>query len=380
MLSITRGHSVLRSSYRPQRHHALLLQSQKLLSTTSASLQSQPQPPTDPSTTVVAPEKHEINAPLSTLPAPLSLPDPLQPNAQIPAKLMRVVAIGRAYLTFYKTGLKNVFRNYRASLPLRKQLGLPAFLPTSPPRRVANPNPVASQPQSSKGAAAGPAPSQNTYDLRNLRLGRGQFQLVRRSARDVRRMIPFTMILVVCGEFTPLIVPLFGSAITPATCRVPGQIGKERGVAAERRNGALRAWVGARPENGLDAPRAGSEEAFGLLLELANPAWVVGGSSAGVLQACAVFGLVKKHDRAWGSVLVGLYRRRLSQYLEYLAIDDAMIRGAGGVEKMSYAEVQIALDERGAGDVGEAMRRDGEADVETFERDWLNKWLTSREL
>lgn len=376
MSSLARGNHILRSSCRPQYHALFLRQSHKLFSTTSASLQSQPSSDKNAPNTVVAPEAHEINAPLSTLPADLSLPENLPPNAAIPAKLQRFIALGRAYLTFYKTGLKNVFRNYRASLPLRKELGLPAYFPTSPPRKVSNP--IASK----KASNIGPATSRNTYDLRNLGLGRGQFQLVRRSARDVRRMIPFTLILMICGEFTPLIIPIFGSAITPATCRVPGQIAKERQGASKRKALALQAWIDANPESKLNAaPKVTSDESLKLLIQLANPAWVGTANPASVLQACAVFGLVKKHDRFAGIALAGLlYRRRLSQYLEYLAIDDAMIRGGGGIEKLSYAEVRIALDERGAGDVGDAIRRDcSEEEVEAFERKWLSEWLTSRE-
>ncbi|KAJ6115096.1 hypothetical protein N7486_000874 [Penicillium sp. IBT 16267x] len=379
MSSLARGNRVLRLSCRRQYHNVLLRQSHKLFSTTSASLQSHP-PPSDNNapSTVVAPEAHEINAPLSTLPADLSLPETLPPTATTPAKLQRLIALGRAYLTFYKTGLKNVYRNYRASLPLRKELGLPAYLPTSPPRKVSNPI------TSEKASNVGPPPAKNTYDIRNLGLGRGQFQLVRRSARDVRRMIPFTLVLIICGEFTPLIIPIFGSAITPATCRVPGQIAKERERASKRKALALQAWAEANPESGLDvAPKPiRDDESFKLLIQLANPAWAATANSASVLQACAVFGLVKKHARFAGTALVGLvYRRRLSQHLEYLAIDDAMIRGGGGIEKLNYAEVRIALDERGAGDVGDALRRDCSAEeVELFERRWLSRWLTSREI
>lgn len=376
MSSLARGNLILRSPCRPQFNAVLLRQSHRLFSTTSGSLQSQPSNNKNAPNIVVAPEAHEINAPLSTLPADLSLPETLPPNAAIPAKLQRFVALGRAYLTFYKTGLKNVYRNYRASLPLRKELGLPAYLPISPPRKVSNP--IASE----KASNVGPASSKNTYDIRNLGLGRGQFQLVRRSARDVRRMIPFTLILIICGEFTPLVIPIFGSAITPATCRVPGQIAKERETASKRKALALQAWIDANPESGLGAmPKPTSDESFKLLIQLANPAWVGTANPASVLQACAVFGLVKKHDRFAGTALAGLvYRRRLSQYLEYLAIDDAMIRGGGGIEKLSYAEVRIALDERGAGEVGDAIRRDCSVEeVETFERNWLSKWLTSRE-
>lgn len=193
-------------------------------------------------------------------------------------------------------------------------------------------------------------------------------------------MIPFTLILIICGEFTPLIIPLFGSAITPATCRVPGQIAKERDTASKRKYSALLTHVRATTSGdgtALESVQVGSEQELSLLAELANPAWVAGADANAVLRACAVFGLVKSHDRMGGSALAGLvYRPRLERYLEYLSIDDGMIRAGGGVAAMSPAEVRIALDERGAGDV--AALRAGEK-AETVEREWLERWLDVRE-
>lgn len=208
-------------------------------------------------------------------------------------------------------------------------------------------------------------------------MGRGQFQLVRRSARDVRRMIPFTLILIICGEFTPLIVPIFGSAITPATCRVPGQITKERGTASRRKYAALLAHARATSDSVLHPVQVGSNEEMALLAEFASPRWAAGADADAVLRACAVFGLVKSHDRVAGSMLASLvYRPRLRRYVEYLAVDDGMIRAGGGVSGLSSAEVRIALDERGAGDV--AALQVGEK-AEMVEREWLETWLDVRE-
>lgn len=213
-------------------------------------------------------------------------------------------------------------------------------------------------------------------------MARGQFQLVRRSARDMRRMIPFTLILIVCGEFTPLVVPIFGAAITPATCRVPGQIAKERDAASKRKYAALLAHarsVSVSRDDGsvLEIVQVGSESELAVLAQLASPVWAADAGADAVLRACAVFGLVKSHDRVAGSVLAHwIYRPRLLRYLAYLAIDDGMIRAGGGVAALSPAEVRIALDERGAGDVA-ALRAEEKAEV--VEREWLERWLDVRE-
>ncbi|CAG8161350.1 unnamed protein product [Penicillium olsonii] len=301
----------------------------------------QPNKPTD---TVTIPSKTDLNAPISTLPIDLVTPPPIAPSAALADKLKRYVEFGRTYLTFYKTGLKNVYRNYRASLPLRAQLGLPAYLPVSPPRESN-------------------ASQQSKYS----QLGRGQFQLVCRSARDVRRMIPFTLILIVCGEFTPLIVPIFGSAITPATCRVPSQVEKERIASSKRKVAALRA---------AGVPVSVDAEQMGALAGFVDLEWVAKAQAADVLRACAVFGLVKSHEKVGGAVLAGLvYRPRLARYAEYLAVDDGMIR-AGGVAGMSATEVRIAVEERGGVDVSGAF--DGKQ-AEGLERRWLQQWLALRE-
>ncbi|KAG0154790.1 hypothetical protein PDIDSM_360 [Penicillium digitatum] len=334
----------------------------QLFSTSAPSQQSRRPSPSPPTTTTVSvPSKTEINAPTSTHPTPLTTPSSLPPSAGAADKLKRYVEFGRAYVTFYKTGLKNVYHNYRASLPLRRKLGLPAYIPTSPPRTRTHNNNRS-------------APSIAQED----KLGRAQFQLVRRSARDVRRMIPFALILIVCGEFTPLVVPIFGSAITPATCRVPSQVEKERIAATVRKLVALDVFVAANKDWSVHVLKAGSAEQWALLAGcFADPVWVAGARSADVLRACAVFGLVKRHDKTAGESLAGLvYRPRLARYADYLAIDDGMIRVGGGVRAMNATEVQIAVEERGGVDVSSGTQ--DRKQVEELERRWLEQWLAVR--
>jgi hypothetical protein len=309
--------------------------------------------PVSPTPTLENLSQRDINAPISTFPAIINIPDPLPTSAPTPEKLKRLVTVGRAYLTFYKTGLKNVYHNYRTSLPLRRELGLPAYLPVSPPR-------------STKFDESLPTETPET------KLGRGRFQLVRRSARDVQRMIPFTLILIICGEFTPLIVPIFGNAITPATCRVPGQVTKEREAGSKRKVLAQQALAAA---TGEAVPMTGSDAERAQLLGLTTISSAQQASAQKVLQACAMFGLVKKHDRFLGRMLAGpVYRPRLLRHLHYLNIDDRMILDAG-VDALSAEEVRIAVEERGAGDVSAMLNG---AKAEAVEREWLKKWLNDR--
>jgi hypothetical protein len=371
MANIIRGQRALHAQFQPwsrlnlrQSQLLSLCARSQLFSTSAPSHQSRrpsPSPPRpSPPTTVSTPSKNEINPPISTLPADLVTPSPLSSSAGAADKLKRYVEYGRAYLTFYKTGLKNVYHNYRASLPLRKRLGLPAYIPISPPRT------------STYNAREAPSIRKESG------LGRAQFQLVRRSASDVCRMIPFTMILIVCGEFTPLIVPIFGSAITPATCRVPSQVEKERVAATNRKRAALDVYIASLEDKSLTLLKADSVEQMCLLAKrFADPAWAASADPASVLRACAVFGLVKRHDKTAGSLLAGvIYRPRLARYVEYLAIDDGMIRVGGGVSAMNATEVRTAVEERGGVDVSSGTQDRKQA--EKLERRWLEQWLAVR--
>jgi hypothetical protein len=281
-------------------------------------------------------------------------------SAGLADKLKRYVALGRAYLSFYKTGLKNVYHNYRASLPLRRSLGLPVYLPISPPPA---PSPSTSSTDSK------PTPFRTAVHSQNL--SRANFQLVRRAAYDVRRMIPFTFILIICGELTPLAVLALGNAVTPFTCRVPQQIKKARLQRADRKRAALAAHQ-AQSRGSVTGPAAGSDAERELLArEFAHAGWVEKASAQEILQACAALGLVRTHTRP-PALVSWLYRPRLRRYVEYLALDDELIRQGGGVPAMEAAEVRIAVEERGG--VGVA---DGKEcwEAEREERRWLERWL-----
>ncbi|KAL4816006.1 hypothetical protein BDW67DRAFT_57372 [Aspergillus spinulosporus] len=294
----------------------------------------------------------DVNPPPSTRPADLETPAPLGPSASVGEKAQRLIAYGRAYLAFYKTGLKNVYQNYRTSLPIRRSLGIPSYLPTSPPPKFF----IKSSSGHSKHV--------------KTKTSRSTFQLLNRSAYDVRRMIPFALVLIICGEFTPLLVIAFGNAITPFTCRIPKQIDKYRRQRTDRKCAALGAYAEA--SNGsVRTPKPGSKEELDLLSSFASKEFAKEANAQGVLTACAAFGLIKSHNRP--SLLVEpVYRKRLAKYIEYLAVDDRLIKSCGGVTNMESSEVKIAVEERG----GYGLMTGASArEVERAERKWLEMWL-----
>ncbi|KAF3479898.1 uncharacterized protein GIQ15_06874 [Arthroderma uncinatum] len=284
-----------------------------------------------------------VNPPASTRPAVIDLPS--KSNPQTSGKFTYYLALGKAYFAFYKTGLKNVYANYKASIPLRKELGLPVYIPRSP-----------------WTDKIGPSAS----DV--LSLTRSDFQLARRSAYDIRRTIPFAFILLLCGETTPFVVLALGNRVTPMTCRMPKQLAKERGKRILSKEAALQG-VPAK-EQALISPSS--------LGEMRNVSEL---STNDVIRSCVVFGLRKRHDLPFPGFVQTLlanqvYRPRLQRWLEYLAVDDKLIASSGGVKGMVAEEVRLAVDERGGVDVG--MGLEGAAS-EKMEREWLTKWMAARE-
>ncbi|KAF7173909.1 hypothetical protein CNMCM5623_006146 [Aspergillus felis] len=184
-------------------------------------------------------------------------------------------------------------------------------------------------------------------------------------------MIPFSLILIVCGELTPLAVLVLGNAVTPFTCRVPQQIKKARLQRAARKRAALAAHQ-AQSRGSVTGPAAGSDAELELLArEFAHAGWVEKASAQEILQACAALGLVRTHTRP-PALVSWLYRPRLRRYVEYLALDDELIRQGGGVPAMEAAEVSIAVEERGG--VGVADGKES-WEAEREERRWLQRWL-----
>ncbi|KAI5308970.1 hypothetical protein KEM55_004397, partial [Ascosphaera atra] len=69
------------------------------------------------------------NAPLSTIPAPIATPA----RKAFDSSFKYYLALGKAYVGFYKTGMKNVFNNYKAAKRIRKEIGLENTWPFLPP-------------------------------------------------------------------------------------------------------------------------------------------------------------------------------------------------------------------------------------------------------
>lgn len=142
------------------------------------SSEHKPPPKTD-----VLPSKDDINPPEISRPPPLNLPE-RQPDTSTFKHLFNT---GKAYLKFYKTGLKQIWSMHKL-------------------------------------VRSGSLPEE----------ARSTIILRQRWLHDIRRLPLFAVILVVCGEFTPFVV-ILAPQVAPFTCRIPQQTEKLRKWTEERR-------------------------------------------------------------------------------------------------------------------------------------------------
>ncbi|KAI9892580.1 MAG: hypothetical protein M1814_001273 [Vezdaea aestivalis] len=235
------------------------------------------------SSSPVSPQRNNtINPPLSTLPPPITLPT----RDSSTALWKHLYQTGKTVLTFYKTGLKAVVTNLQLAIAQRKH-----------------------QDASSSGPKT-----------------RADFQLQRRAFADVKRIPPFALLLLICGEFTPLVV-MFVPSIVPATCQMPRQIRGQREKVEGKRAVSFRELDTELPERHVELQRLRRKE----LLHVATSLGLVSGP--------------------W-KVRLGLppdwvLKRRVGKWLGYLETDDGLVEEGGGVGEMSVEETKIALAERG---------------------------------
>jgi hypothetical protein len=259
----------------------------------------------------------KVNGPPSTLPAPLDVPEKRPDQSYFPSYLF---AVGKTYVAFYKTGVWNIWANFKAAQPIQREID---------------------DKHSSSLRAAVTAGA----------LTRSDFQLLARNWHDIKRVPLFALLLMVCGEFTPLVV-LAVSNVVPWTCRIPKQVDSDRRKLEERRAISFRNLTTTPPtEKGVEKLER---------MQLLHISWSLGLSS-------------KMWD--WlGGTLPGLptfiLRRKVGRRVEYLELDDKLLKAGGGVRGLENEEARMACVERGI-DVSGRSDKQVKADLEA--------WVRSRE-
>ena len=238
----------------------------------------------------------------TTRPAPLHLPDfpetDSQGNVALQIRFKYLYNLGKGYLTFYKTGFKNIWANYKLYRKLdNKILGLP----TSDMCALVS------------------------QDQDTPRISRQEYQLYLRTKHDIRKLIPMGLILAVCGEFSPLVVLAIGNVVTPYTCRIPKQIRKQLTKLIARKKIVDRSAI-TTPQD-----------------EYRTNAYILGADP---------FGLCNRRIPILSSLLWSSWvSRRMDQSLGTLFADALLIRREGGARSLSRDELLRFCIEAGAADM-----------------------------
>ncbi|GKT45105.1 uncharacterized protein ColSpa_05286 [Colletotrichum spaethianum] len=267
--------------------------------------------PTSPPSPPVPSAK--VNPPASTRPAPLDLPE-RKPDS---SKIGHLFQTGKAYIKFYKTGLKAVFSN----------------------RRLIQ-NVITEKSASVEGFRS---PSVFTPGVIPQGFSRADWMLLWRVRHDILRVPLFGLVLLICGEFTPLIV-IFVDGVVPYTCRLPQQVESSFKQAEERRKTSFLEFEKAAPQ----------------------------GVASGTAQAAArkhVLRSLHVPGMMWeklGFFPPGLWATKGRLRMAFLEGDDRLLARDGGAAGLEEQEVRTACMERGIDCIG---REDTEL------RQLLDQWL-----
>jgi len=268
-----------------------------------------------------------VNPPSSTLPAPLTVPS-REPNQ---AFIRYALNCGKAYIAFYKAGIKNIWANRKACQALNQRVQ--TFHRTNAARK-------------------------QEVDWRDV-VTRAEFQLLRRNRANMARVPIFALMFVIFGEWLPLIV-VFCTPVVPPVCRIPGQVEKARTKLEKRRQLSFRGAV----DEFIPSPNAVDEKTA-----------KVEGMGRGMLQH--IGRSLDLHVGVWDYFArlplplppTGLVRRQVKAGLAYLEMDDKMMARDGGAEGLTTEEVRISCQERGF----------DTSNVEVGElRETLRTWLKRR--
>ncbi|KAF2794997.1 hypothetical protein K505DRAFT_324388 [Melanomma pulvis-pyrius CBS 109.77] len=271
-----------------------------------------------PLRTAEASEK--LNPPQETYAPELNLPE--QKPGQ--GKLKWLFHAGRAYIAFYKGGIKNV----RSTASLAKSI---------------------------RAKAQG----RKEEDV----FTRAEWQIVRRSKRDMLRLPAFGILVLLLGEWLPLIA-LYITPVIPEPCRIPGQTKRSLEKQEKRRRERQRRL-------GLDAARlVGTDRKPGIPRSMnAVPAVnSVGPEDVDRLDLFSLLALSTKldaHSKFWDFVFLtppkSILRWDVGRKLAYLRKDDGLIQRDGGWQGLGKEEGKRACIERGINVLGRSdqnMRND----------------------
>lgn len=247
-----------------------------------------------------------LNPPASTRPAPLDVPS-RGASQSLPGYLFTV---GKTYISFYKAGLRAILTN-------RKLLSTTSS--------------TAAPPKLDKHGRALTFPS------------RADVVLQRRTRHDIARLPVFGLVILICGEFTPLVVVAFPK-LTPFTCRIPKQIEILRKTAETRRENSFKSLRTAAPLPTTTTTTKGGKTSGNSNSDSSSITPALAKLAPG--HIARTLGLT---SRLWDRVGLDspLSTTLSARAVRAIAADDKLIRRDGGVAGLVDEEVVLACEDRG---------------------------------
>lgn len=293
-------------------------------------------------TDAVVGEGDKLNPPSFTYAPALSVPD--RRDGQNYASYL--FSCGKAYLSFYKTGIGHTRQTLKFAKAIRARL-----------------------------AGQGKGISIDTAGAGIL--SRSEWQVLRRSRRDLLRLPVMGFLVLALGEWLPLVV-IYLTPVIPEQCRIPAQVERVlKKKEATRRDRLERIATHALRLQTLDRnPRT---DADGIRLAAAaegllDPRSKVG-KEGGMAMAQAIippeascdlslFHLLllsarldchpRVLDKLWVRPPKWFLQRNVGNKLKYLTKDDELIRRDGGSQRLGRMELQRACVERGIDVLGKS--------------------------
>ncbi|KAL6171879.1 hypothetical protein ACJQWK_02877 [Exserohilum turcicum] len=285
---------------------------------------SLPPAPLPASRSTVAPTlraKERLNPPAFTYAPEISVP-----ARKVDQNFVKWLwSAGRAYLTFYKTGISHVRQTAKFAKTLRKK--------------------------------AAQTPNKTMSEV----LSRAEWHVVRRSRVDVLRLPGFGLLVLLMGEWLPVVV-MYLTPLIPEACRIPQQVERAIRKREDKRQDRLR-------KISLDTMRLLSKDRPSLATESSSTPAVKGQVVSNrkawqdmtLFELCitaakldcypALFDWVPLTPPKW------LVQRNVRKKMEYLETDRALIERDGGLAALGIEEIKRACVDRGLPVLG---KREGE--------------------
>jgi hypothetical protein len=336
-------HNIRVSTYCSSQHGVYPRQAHtsiRFTSSAAAVTKSPPYPSSYTTKPTVPAQSHTSNVLVPQVLAKLNPPpETYAPELSIPSKrpaqsyFKYLYQCGKLYIQFYKQGIKNVRATSKIAKSLRQKL------------------------EREKGKS-----KDAKLDSQGLSvLTRAEWQIVRRSRQDMMRLPAFGALVLIFGEWLPLLA-LYITPVVPEPCRIPAQIKRKLEKAATRRRERERRLA-------LDAARLVSRDrkpgSIGTGVVAPQAVQVEALEKMDLFALLSLSTRLDCHGGIWDKLFLTppkpVLKWALKRRIDYLRNDDGLIERDGGWQGLNEQEIERACTERGVDILGkkkEVLRRE----------------------